>query len=123
MNSESGRFLLRIFHFVFRVRDCFCRISSLEVEKGKLVALVGESGSGKSTLVNILTRFYPPESGRIMVNSSIEAGRISLEKWHNSIGLIPQEVHLFNGTILENVIPEPMRKSWSGVKIDSRLRT
>jgi ABC-type bacteriocin/lantibiotic exporter with double-glycine peptidase domain len=80
---------------------------SLEVEKGKLVALVGESGSGKSTLINILTRFYPPESGRILVNSSIEAGRISLEKWHHSIGLIPQEVHLFNGTVLENVIPEP----------------
>jgi ABC-type multidrug transport system fused ATPase/permease subunit len=68
---------------------------------------VGESGSGKSTLVNILMRFYHPESGLIIVNDTIEAGCISLEKWHCSIGLIPQEIHLFNGTVLENIIPEP----------------
>ena len=52
-----------------------------------------------------LMRFYLPESGLIRVNDSIESGCISHEKWHNSIGLIPQEIHLFNGTILENIIP------------------
>ena len=80
---------------------------NLEVERGKLVALVGESGSGKSTLVNIMMRFYLPESGRIIVNSSGETDPIALDRWHHSIGLIPQEVHIFNGTLLENIIPEP----------------
>lgn len=107
INSEIRKVSLENISFRFPGQRLFLSDISLEVEKGKLVALVGESGSGKSTLINILMRFYPPESGHILLNSSIEAGRISPEKWHQSIGLIPQEVHLFNGTVLENVIPEP----------------
>ncbi len=79
----------------------------LEIRKGIIVALVGESGSGKSTLVNILMRFYQPESGIITVNEHFEHKVIPLDKWRKAIGLIPQEVHIFNGTILENIIPDP----------------
>jgi len=93
--------------FRFPGQKLFLSDISLVVEKGKLVALVGESGSGKSTLINILMRFYLPESGLIRVNDTIETFRITLEKWHHSIGLIPQEIHLFNGTVLENIIPDP----------------
>lgn len=78
-----------------------------EIRKGRIVALVGESGSGKSTLVNILMRFYDPESGVITVNDHSAHQEIPMAKWRKSIGLIPQDVHIFNGTVLENIIPDP----------------
>lgn len=79
----------------------------LEIEKGKIVALIGESGSGKSTLVNLLMRFYQPESGLIKVNSYANCQMITIDKWRSSIALIPQEVHVFNGVVLENIVPDP----------------
>jgi ATP-binding cassette, subfamily C, bacteriocin exporter len=107
MNSEIREVSLENISFRFPGQRLFLSDVSIEVEKGKLVALVGESGSGKSTIVNILMRFYLPESGHILVNSSIKADRLSTDRWRHAIGLIPQEIHLFNGTVLENVIPEP----------------
>ena len=79
---------------------------SLDIEKGRVTALVGESGSGKSTLVNILMRFYQPESGSIRINDLENHDTVPLDFWRRSIGLIPQEIHIFNGTVLENIIPE-----------------
>ena len=79
---------------------------NLEIEKGTATALVGESGSGKSTLVNILMRFYQPESGSVKVNNAIPCHEVPLDRWRRSVGLIPQEIHLFNGTVLENIVPE-----------------
>lgn len=79
---------------------------NLDIEKGKVAALVGESGSGKSTLVNILMRFYHPESGFVKVNDSASYHDVPVEWWRRSIGLIPQEIHIFNGTVLENIIPD-----------------
>lgn len=93
--------------FRFPGQKLFLSDVNLNIEKGKVVALVGESGSGKSTLVNILMRFYLPESGSIKANYSIDTNQVSHNRWRKAVGLIPQEVHLFNGTILENIIPEP----------------
>ena len=106
-SSVIKKISLENISFRFPGQRLFLSDVNLEIERGKLVALVGESGSGKSTLVNIIMRFYLPEAGRIIVNSSSEADRIPLDRWHHSIGLIPQEVHIFNGTLLENIIPEP----------------
>jgi len=93
--------------FRFPGQKLFLSDISLNIKKGEIVSLVGESGSGKSTLINILMRFYPTESGGIKVNDSLDSLQISLENWRRAVGLVPQEVHLFNGTLLENIIPEP----------------
>lgn len=79
----------------------------IDVRKGRIVALVGESGSGKSTLANILMRFYQAQSGTITVNDFTDYKDVHLDRWRRSVGLIPQEIHLFNGTVLENIIPDP----------------
>ncbi len=92
--------------FRFPGQKLFLSDVGLEVEKGHIAALVGESGSGKSTLVNILMRFYHPESGSILVNNFTDSHGIPVERWRKSIGLIPQEMHMFNGTVLENIIPD-----------------
>jgi ATP-binding cassette subfamily B protein len=117
VNFPISKVSLDNISFRFPGQKLFLSGINLEVQIGKLVALVGESGSGKSTLVNILMRFYLQESGRIRVNNTIDADQISLQKWHQSIGLIPQEVHIFNGTILENIIPEPYEE-----KVDRLLK-
>ena len=79
---------------------------SLTLEKGKVVSLVGECGTGKSTLAGIILRFYEAESGKILVNGTFKLQEIDLKTWRGKIGLVPQEIHIFNGTILQNLIAE-----------------
>jgi ATP-binding cassette, subfamily C, bacteriocin exporter len=79
---------------------------NLKIEKGKLVSIVGESGCGKSTLASILLRFYSVESGKIIINSDNVSEEIGLKIWRSKIGIIPQEIHIFNGTILQNLISD-----------------
>lgn len=75
---------------------------NLNVKAGEVVALVGKSGSGKTTLVNLLPRYYDITSGSIKVNS-VDIREISLQKYRNHIGIVPQETFLFSGTIGENI--------------------
>ncbi|MGB3546969.1 MAG: ABC transporter transmembrane domain-containing protein [Saprospiraceae bacterium] len=74
----------------------------LTVEPGQRVALVGASGSGKSTLVSLLLRFYHPQSGEITVDGR-PIDDYPLRGFRSRIGLVPQEVMLFGGTIGENI--------------------
>jgi len=75
---------------------------SLEIKQGKIVALLGESGSGKTTFLNILQRFYEPEHGQIIVNTQ-SVDQVSIPVWRKQIGVVPQEVSLFNGTLIYNI--------------------
>jgi ATP-binding cassette subfamily B protein len=51
-------------------------------------------------------RFYQPESGEVNFNDSCNSCKVPLEWWRRSVGLIPQDIHIFNGTVLENIIPD-----------------
>jgi ATP-binding cassette subfamily B protein len=79
---------------------------SITVEKGKLISIVGESGCGKSTLANIIMRFYDPESGNIILNENLNYKDVNIRNLRSKIGIIPQEIHIFNGTILQNLLTE-----------------
>ncbi|RPD91224.1 ATP-binding cassette domain-containing protein [Aureibaculum marinum] len=74
------------------------------MKKGDFVAVVGESGSGKSTLGQIIQQFYPFENGTIIVNSEYELKNISTEHWRNIVGVIPQEINIFSGNVLDNIL-------------------
>ncbi len=75
---------------------------SLTVKKGQKIALVGSSGSGKSTIVKLLSRFYDLEQGNIFVdNKNIKD--LEIKSIRKIIGIVPQEVILFGGSILENI--------------------
>ena len=76
---------------------------NLNVFKGEKVAFVGESGSGKTTLVDLITGLYKSKSGNIYLDN-IKLEDKNIGYWRKSIGYIPQEVYLFDGTIADNVV-------------------
>lgn len=75
---------------------------SMQVDKGKTVALVGQSGSGKSTIANLVTRFYDVNEGEIKVDG-INVKDISKKSLRNLMGLVTQDSILFNDTVRNNV--------------------
>lgn len=75
---------------------------SFSVSAGKTVALVGRSGSGKTTIASLLTRFYDVTEGKILIDG-INIQDFTLYCLRNQIGLVSQNVHLFNDTIANNI--------------------
>jgi ABC-type multidrug transport system fused ATPase/permease subunit len=74
----------------------------LEIESGSKVALVGHSGAGKSTIIQLLLRFYEPDSGNILLDGK-HINEMDLQNYRHHVGMVPQEVILFGGTIKENI--------------------
>jgi ATP-binding cassette, subfamily C, bacteriocin exporter len=102
--------------FRFPGRKLLFKNINLTISKGHITSLIGDSGCGKSTLVNILMRFYSPEAGLIIVNNKTKLEDISLSFWRTSIAIIPQEIHIFNGTILDNLICEQSEEMFKELK-------
>ncbi|MDO5098904.1 MAG: ABC transporter ATP-binding protein [Corynebacterium sp.] len=75
---------------------------SVTLAAGRTVAIVGATGAGKSTLVKLLERFYDPVSGTIRAGDT-NIRHIPLGLWRRQIGYVPQEAHLFSGTIASNI--------------------
>ncbi|WP_462425782.1 ABC transporter ATP-binding protein [Fusobacterium varium] len=76
---------------------------NLNIFKGEKIAFVGESGSGKTTLVDLITGLYKPKNGNVYLDD-IKLEDKNIGYLRQSIGYIPQEVYLFDGTIEDNVV-------------------
>ena len=75
---------------------------NIEIMKGKTTAIVGSTGSGKSTLIKLILRFYEKNSGNIFFdNNEIES--LVIDSLRSKIGLVSQDVFLFEGTVFENI--------------------
>ncbi|PUU94055.1 ABC transporter ATP-binding protein [Halanaerobium sp.] len=75
---------------------------NIEIDPGRTVAFVGPSGAGKSTLTKLLPRFYEIDSGRLSIDN-INIKDVTLESLRRNIGIVQQDVFLFNGTVRENI--------------------
>ena len=98
----SGRFELRNVEFTYPNGTHAIRNLTMTIEPGKTTALVGLSGAGKSTIVNLLDKFYTPDSGSISLDG------VPLDEWNTQalreqIGLVLQKNHIFSGTIEDNI--------------------
>ncbi len=74
----------------------------MKFPKGSKTALIGRNGSGKSTIINLLTRLYDPENGRILLNGT-DISNISLTDYRSMVSIVSQQIYLFNDTIRNNI--------------------
>ena len=98
----KGAFELKNVEFTYSNGTHAIRDLSMTIEPGKTTALVGLSGAGKTTIVNLLDKFYAPDSGSITLDG------VPLKEWdtqvlRDNIGLVLQKNHIFSGTIEENI--------------------
>ena len=75
---------------------------NLHVQPGEMIGLVGHSGAGKSTLINLICRFYTPDSGQLEIDGE-DIKQINLKDLRQQIGVVLQDPYLFSGTIAENI--------------------
>ncbi|MBC8569495.1 ABC transporter ATP-binding protein [Zongyangia hominis] len=75
---------------------------SFSLHRGEKIAVIGENGSGKSTLINLILRLYEPTSGQILLNG-VPIQNYEIEAYRRLFNVVTQGIHLFNGTIRENV--------------------
>ena len=97
---------LKIKNLSFRFagsKELFKNIN-ISVNKNNCIAIVGESGSGKSTLGQVLQKFYPFENGEILINNQYNLPNINTEDWRNIIGIIPQDITIFSGNVITNIL-------------------
>lgn len=101
-DSVKGDFALRHVEFTYSNGTHAIRDLTMDIPAGETTALVGLSGAGKSTIVNLLDKFYTPDSGTITLDG------VPLQEWdtqvlRDNIGLVLQKNHIFSGTIEENI--------------------
>src|SRR4051812_33925923 len=74
----------------------------LHIAAGETVAFVGETGAGKSTIAKLVTRFYDPVEGRVLIDGH-DLRSVTIESLRRQLGVVPQEPYLFEGTIRDNI--------------------
>jgi len=102
MKTVRGEVEFRDVQFAYLPQAPVLKNISFRARPNEMVALVGASGSGKTTIMNILLRFYEPESGEVLIDGR-DIRAITLKSLREQIGLVTQDVFLFNDTILNNI--------------------
>jgi ATP-binding cassette subfamily B protein len=117
LNTNAKEFLefekIKVENVLFRFagRSPLLNNVSFEVKKGEVIAIMGENGCGKSTLTQIISKNYEVESGEIYINEDYKIDNVSFESWRKVIAIVPQQVHIFNGTVIENICFEDGAKN------------
>ncbi|MEG2583770.1 MAG: ATP-binding cassette domain-containing protein, partial [Oscillospiraceae bacterium] len=75
---------------------------SLNVKKGERIALIGETGGGKTTIANLITRFYDPTAGSVLIDGR-DIKDVTFKSLRDNISIVLQDVFLFHGTVKENI--------------------
>ena len=88
--------------FKYNVGEQVLSDFNLKVKAGQSVALVGHTGAGKTTIVNLISRFYEPTSGEILIDG-IDYRERSIGWLHSNLGYVLQTPHLFSGSVMENI--------------------
>ena len=119
-SSVAGRVTLEglRFHYPGHDEEVIKGID-LDVEPGETIALVGRSGAGKTTLCNLIARFYDPSAGSIRLDGT-DLRDIDLQSYRRLLGIVEQDVFLFDGSVAENIAYADRRASRSAVERAAR---
>ncbi len=98
----NGHIEFRDVHFSYETGKEVIKGISLDIKPGEVIGLVGKSGAGKSTIINLLSRFFEPDSGQVLLDG-VPVEKIKLEQLRKSMGVVLQEPFLFNATIADNI--------------------
>ncbi|MBD2208442.1 ABC transporter ATP-binding protein [Calothrix sp. FACHB-156] len=98
----QGKVEYRHVSFAYKAGESVIKNINLLALPGEAIALVGASGAGKTTFVNLLPRFYDPESGQILIDD-VDIRDVTLYSLRRQIGIVPQETIMFSGTIAQNI--------------------
>ena len=114
-NKIKGNFELRNVNFTYPNGTKALNDVSMMIENGKTTALVGLSGAGKSTIINLLCKFYLPDSGEIILDN------VDLSNYNNTflrddLGLVLQKNHIFQGSIEDNIRYGNMNASFEEIE-------
>ncbi|MBQ9143135.1 MAG: ABC transporter ATP-binding protein [Lachnospiraceae bacterium] len=101
-SSSQDMLSLRNITFAYEGRPTLLQDFSLDIPKGKCIALKGESGKGKSTIAKLLLGLYPVKEGKIYIEGK-SMSSLSLEQLREKIGYVPQEPYLYDVSIAENI--------------------
>ncbi|MDY0024307.1 MAG: ATP-binding cassette domain-containing protein, partial [Candidatus Izemoplasmatales bacterium] len=88
--------------FKYNVGEQVLTDFNLKVKAGQSIALVGHTGAGKTTIVNLISRFYEPTKGEILIDG-VDYRKRSLGWLHSNLGYVLQTPHLFSGSVMENI--------------------
>jgi ATP-binding cassette subfamily B multidrug efflux pump len=99
---KCGHIIFDHVWFAYNDQDYVLRDVSFEVRPGERVGIVGATGAGKSTIINLLLRFYDVSRGRISIDG-VDVREMPLPELRRLFSLVLQDVHLFTGTIAENI--------------------
>ncbi len=102
LGKVRGRIEFQHINFTYDNAERVLHDIDLTIDAGSTVAFVGQTGSGKSTLIKLLLRFYQPDTGKILIDGQA-IDEVSLDSLRRQIGLVSQDVFLFQGTIFENI--------------------
>lgn len=102
--SDFSSLEIKNLSFRFAGRSQLLKDINIKANKNECIAIVGESGSGKSTLGQILQKFYPFENGTIIVNNQTNLPDIETKSWRTILGVVPQEVTIFGGNVITNIL-------------------
>jgi ATP-binding cassette subfamily B multidrug efflux pump len=101
-SAQPGHIVFDHVSFAYDGENDVLRDVSFEVRPGERIGIVGATGAGKSTLINLLLRFYDVTRGRILIDG-VDVREMDLRELRRLFSLVLQDVHLFSGTIAENI--------------------
>ncbi|MET3502612.1 ATP-binding cassette subfamily B protein [Mucilaginibacter rubeus] len=101
-NEKIGDIHFENVHFAYRTRAKIFNGLTLSIPKGRLTVILGESGSGKSTLMALLQNVYTIQEGRILIGK-FDLKYLDNFSLRNKVAIVPQQIHLFAGNVLENI--------------------
>jgi ATP-binding cassette, subfamily B, multidrug efflux pump len=102
MSTISGDVRFENVNFSYEIGTKILDNVSFSVNAGETIALVGPTGAGKTTIVNLLSRFYNLDSGKIIIDD-IDINNVTLESLRRQMGVMMQDTFIFSGTIMDNI--------------------